>query len=127
MKTRRRRVFRGGLRFALSAHQLRTTRWDTPAAASQLDDAGNASFGEVSPTVGEPSSSHQPRGSHASRCVSGYAVRRVARDGSRHQVCPTGLYASVLHAKCAWKRLGVTFPADMAGLKSPALPISRSG
>ena len=69
------------LRFALSARADSSSGRDTPAAANQLDDAGNASLGGVSPTVEESVSSHRPRGSHAFRCVSGYAVRRVARDG----------------------------------------------
>ena len=46
---------------------------------------------------------HRPRGSHAFRCVSGYGVRRVARDGPLQQAClpnPSDL-ASTLSAQ-AW-------------------------
>jgi hypothetical protein len=34
--------------------------------------------------------SHRARGAHAFRCVSGYAARRVARDGSLQEACLTG-------------------------------------
>ena len=41
--------------------------------------------------------SYRPRGSHAFRCVSGYAVRRVARDGSPQPTCLTGSRSTVAH------------------------------
>ena len=53
MKTRRWRVFRGGLRFALSADTLHSVWGGRLTSADQLDNAGNASLGEVSPTVEE--------------------------------------------------------------------------
>ena len=49
-----------------------------------------ASPGEVSPTVEESVSSLSPRGSHVSRCVSGFVVIRVARDGSLQEACLPG-------------------------------------
>ena len=111
MKTRQWRVFRGGLRFALSAVPIVFERARHACCCDQLDDAGNASLGGVSPTVEESVSSHQPRGSHAFRCVSGCAVRRVARDGRLSTpVSPARHDAG--GAKCAWKRHRVTFPAE---------------
>ena len=45
-------------------------------------------------------SSHQARGSHAFRCVSGYGVRRVARDGPLQQACLPSLRRRRVGAKC---------------------------
>ena len=53
MKTRQWRVFRGGLRFALSADAVLSGWGGRLASADQLDNAGNASPGDVSPTVEE--------------------------------------------------------------------------
>jgi hypothetical protein len=53
MKTRQRRVFRGGLRFVLSAGPAVFARARQARGCDQLDDAGNASLGGVSPTVEE--------------------------------------------------------------------------
>ena len=74
---------------------------------TKLDDAGNASLGEVSPAVEESVLRTEPRGSHAFRCVSGCAVSRVARMVHFSKTCHTGSSARVDCVKCAWKRHSV--------------------
>ena len=111
MKTRQWRVFRGGLRFARSAVPI-VFEWARHACCcDQLDDAGNASLGGVSPTVEESVSSHQPRGSQAFRCVSG--LRRASRRSrwSQQHACLALSNVSV-GATCAWTRHCVTCPAE---------------
>ena len=85
----------------------------------------SASPGEVSPTVEESLSSPSPRGSHASRCVSGCAARRVARDGSLQEACLPGGRCTRAGAKCAWKRHAWRFPRSAShGEVSP--PVEQS-
>ncbi len=78
---------RHGVTFHAGGSALRLAeRWS--AKAKRYENAPAARFprraspGEVSPPVEECVASQSPRGSHAFRCVSGYAAIRVARDGS---------------------------------------------
>ena len=91
MKTRQCAFSAEGSASHLAHTRSTSCRADTLPNAYQLDDAGNASLGEMSPTVEESGSSLSPRGAHASRCVSGCAVSRVARDGSLQEARLTGV------------------------------------
>ncbi len=100
MKTRQGRVFRGGLRFVLSAGPAVFARARQARGCDQLDDAGNASLGGVSPTVEEsvlrtghadltPSDAFPAAPRVASLAMA--APARLSRPRERVRLAPTAL------------------------------------